>query len=66
LPFVATKSNVASTKLNVASTMLPVASTLLLVWTGPNAEVSRTCYKQASTTTNVFDDTAYSSNSALL
>jgi len=34
LPFVATKSNVASTKSNVASTMLPVASTLLLVWTG--------------------------------
>jgi len=36
LPFVATKSNVASTNSNVASTMLPVASTLLLVWTGPN------------------------------
>ena len=36
LPFVATKSNVASTKWNVASTMLPVASTLLLVWTEPN------------------------------
>jgi len=34
LPFVATKSNVASTTSNVASTMLPVTSTLLLVWTG--------------------------------
>jgi len=36
LPFVATKSNIASTKSNVASTVLPVASTLLLVWTGLN------------------------------
>jgi len=34
LPFVATKSNVASTKSHVPSTELPVASTLLLVWTG--------------------------------
>ena len=39
LPFVATKSNVASTKSNVAWTMLPVASTLLLMWTGLNVAV---------------------------
>ena len=63
LPFVATKSNVASTKSNVSSTMLPVVSTLLLVWTGPNAEVSRTCDKQTSRTTNAVDVTAYSSAS---
>jgi len=34
LPFLATKSNVASTKSNVGSILLYVASTLLLVWTG--------------------------------
>jgi len=39
LPFVATKSNVASTKSNVAST-------LLLVWTGPKERVrSRELFK---------------------
>jgi len=36
LPFLTTKSNVASIKWNVASTLLLVASTQLLVWMGLN------------------------------
>jgi len=54
-----------STLLPFLATKLNVASTLLLVWTGLNAEVSRMCYKQTSTKTNVVDDTAYTSVSAL-
>jgi len=56
LPFVATKSNVASTKSNVASTMLPVASTSLQVWTGLNGNFFRLNARLSNRQTSRGDD----------